>query len=238
MAMFDQNTSDALTPEEALAAVCGEGKKYATPAEMAKALLHADTHITVLESENADLRKKGDSSAEVQELLKAFKEGKFPTQQAPTQDQGKDKEPVDIDKKVEEILNTRLGAQAAKENQSKVIGHFKEHYGTRAGAQFDQLAKELDMDKAELEAMAAQRPQAVINLASKFLGTGQPGSEASLRGDHGTQGTQRSGTVPSTKSEILKQAEAEKWPRNKKYEVLNREASKAAREGRLDAWNR
>lgn len=238
MSMFDQNSNDALTPEEALAAVCGEGKKYATPAEMAKALLHADTHITVLESENADLRKKGDNSAEVQELLKALKDGKLPTQQAPTQDQGKDKEPVDIDKKVEEILNTRLGAQAAKDNQSKVISHFKEQFGAKAGAQFDQLAKELDMDKAELEAMAAQRPQAVINLASKFLVAPESGSGASLRGDQSSQGVHKSNGVPSTKAEIIKQAEAEKWPRAKKYEVLNREASKAAREGRLDAWNR
>lgn len=238
MGMFDQNSSDALTPEEALAALCGEGKKYASPAEVAKALLHADTHITVLESENADLRKKGDVSAEVQELLKAFKDGKPPVQQAPAQDQGKDKEPVDINKTVEEILNTRLGAQAAQDNQHKVIGHFTAQYGAKAGAQFEKLAKELDMNKADLEAMAAQRPAAVIKLATQFLGTGEQSGQASLKGDQGSHGAFKPNGVPSTKADIIKQAEAEKWPRAKKYEVLNREASKAAREGRLDAWNR
>lgn len=236
--MFDQNTEQELTPEEALAALVGEGKKYATPAELAKAALHANNHIAILESELADLRKSGGSQAEILAALKAIQDAKQ-TAQAPAQDQGKDKPDVDIDKLLEEKLNARYGQQTAKENQAKVVGHFKEQYGERAGSQFAKLAKELDMDAKTLEAMSAERPAAVIKLASQLLGANDQRGEGSLQGDRTVGGGVRQpGTVASTKSEILKQAEAEKWPRQKKYEVLNREASKATREGRLDAWNR
>jgi YesN/AraC family two-component response regulator len=241
MGMFDQNSNDGeLTPEEALVAVCGEGKKYATPAELAKAKLHADNHISVLEAELADLRKKGDSSAEVQELLKALREGKLPQQQAQTQDQGADKQEVDVDKLLEEKLNNRLNAQSAKENQSKVIGHFQTQYGTKAGDMFTKLASELEMDKQELEQMCASKPGAVIKLAGQLLGGAeQHNTAATLTGDKGQRNALNlGGEMPTTKSELLKKAEAEKWPRDKKYAALNREMSRATREGRLDAWNR
>lgn len=236
--MFDQNnTTGDLTPEEALAAVCGEGKKYASPAELAKAYLHADTHISVLEAEAADLRKKADTSTEVQELLKAIREGKQVQQQPPAQDQSREQQAPDLDKLLEEKLNSRLNAQAQESNQSKVIGHFKESYGNRANDMFDKLAKELEMDRAQLEQMCAERPAAVIKLANTFIGGSQPGM-ASLAGDFGKGGAPGTGGIPTTKSELIKKADAEKWPRAKKYEALNREMSRAAKEGRLDAWNR
>ena len=240
MGMFDQNndTNTELTAEEALNAVCGEGKKYATPAELAKAKLHADNHISVLEAELADLRAKSDRTGEFEKLLKATLENRQPTQQPATQDQGTDAQTVDVDKLLEEKLNARLNTQAEKENQSKVIGHFKTQFGDKAGEMFDKLSKELELDKAQLEQMAATRPGAVINMATKLLGGAQQHGSASLGGDGG-QGLQHNQNgAPSTRSELLKKAEAEKWPRAKKYEALNREMSRAAREGRLDAWNR
>lgn len=238
MGMFDQNSNEQeLTAEEALAALCGEGKKYATPAELAKAALHASNHIAVLEAENADLRKKGDKTTEFEALLKAALDGKQPQQQPATQDQGTTAPTVDVDKLLEEKLNSRLTAQTEKENQSKVIDHFKAQYGSKAGEMFNKLSQELEMDKEQLEKMAASRPGAVIKIASQLLGGAQEHSAASLGGDRTTTTAGSKGT-PSTKSELLKLAEAEKWPRAKKYEALNREMSRAAREGRLDAWNR
>lgn len=237
--MFDQNNSNGeLTPEEALAAICGEGKKYASAAELAKAYLNADNHISVLEAEAADLRKKGDQTAEVQELLKQLREGKLPQQQAPAPDPSKATEQLDIDKLLEEKLNTRLNADTQKANQSQVIGHFKGAFGTRAGDMFDKLAKELDMTKEQLEAMSAERPGAVVKLADKFLGTQVNGSTASLSGDHGAQGSGQPSGMPATRSELIKKAEAEKWPRAKKYQMLNQEMTRAAKEKRLDSWNR
>lgn len=239
MGMFDQNNStDTLTAEEALEVFVGEGKKYSTAAELAKAMLHANTHISVLESENADLRSKGNSSAEIQELLKAVRDGKPPVQ-SPPQDQGKGNQEVDIDKLLEEKLNSRLGAQAKQDNQKRVVAHFQQQFGNKAGDIFTKLATELELDLEQLETLAAEKPNSVIKLADRVLGNGQQqAGGTSLKGDQTLHGAQGGGGMPSTKSELLKKAAAENWPREKKYQALNLEMARAAREGRLDGWNR
>lgn len=235
--MFDQNSNNSeLTAEQALEALCGEGKKYATVGDLAKAYLNADNHISILEAETADLRKKADSITEVQALLKAMKEGTPPQQQAPVQDQNKE-QPQDLDKWLEDKLNSRSSEQTKEANQKKVIGHFQETFGASAGAMFDKMAKELDMNRDQLEQMSATQPNVVLKLAGSLFG-GKEAGAASLSGNAGGGAQPSHAGVPTTRSEILKKAEAEKWPRNRKYETLNREMTRAANEGRLDAWNR
>lgn len=242
MSMFDQNSEGnnggtELTPEQALEALVGEGKKYGTPAELAKALLHANNHIGVLEAETADLRKVGDQTAKIQEMLEKLA-NPAQLQQQQTQDQGKP-EPVDIDKLLEEKLNKHLGVQTQAQNQAQVIKHFQTTFGDKGAEYFNKLSSELGIPKEELEAMSANRPQAVIKLAERMFTVTQQQGSASLQGNSASIGkTNAPGAMPSTKSELIKLATEQKWSRAKKYEALNAEMSKAVREGRLDSWNR
>lgn len=237
MGMFDQNSEDSLTPEEALESLVGEGKKYATPAELAKAVLHASNHISVLEAENADLRTKGDSTASIHELLKQMQTQQTTPQPAARQDQPGNAQEPDWDKLIEERLNNKLGERDRASNQSAVAKHFQDTYGGKAAEFFGKLANELGLSKQELEEMSASRPQAVINLTGKlFVADRQPAS--SLKGDQGPGRSPANGAVPSTRSELLKYAADNKLGRSQKYELLNREMSRAAREGRLNEWNR
>lgn len=233
--MFDQNSENELSAEEALGALVGEGKKYATPQELAKAMLHAQTHISVIESENADLRSRSDNSKAIQEALERLTSGQH-QQQAPAPDQSKAPD-VDVAKTVQELLADELGKREQAANRQQVIQHFKQEFGGKAGEMFGTMAKELGFTVEQLENYAATNPQALIGLTGKLL-TVQHHSAASLSGNRAPGGDTGSTAAPSTKSEILKRAKEENWPAKKKYEILHREMARAGREGRLDTWNR
>ena len=72
MSLFDQsNTPDlsAIAPEQALEELVGEGKKYASAAELAKAMLHAQQHIDKLQGENGEFRSKLERASTIDEIL-------------------------------------------------------------------------------------------------------------------------------------------------------------------------
>ena len=79
--LFDQDNTNSsnelanLKPEEALDTLVGEGKKYATPAELALAYAHANSHIGKLQQENQQFREQEGKSHTIEELLEAVKKG-------------------------------------------------------------------------------------------------------------------------------------------------------------------
>lgn len=165
--MFDQNNSNTNTnnvPDEVkIEDLVGEGKKYSTVEDLAKAYLHADNHIKKIESENNDLRIKTEAAKSVDDILAGLKgttENTDSSHTTPTQDPDNGvKEEVDLEKLLEQKLAERDQQSQAATNKKMVIDALSAKYGNRAGEVFEAKAQELGTD---LETLSAQAPQLVL----------------------------------------------------------------------------
>jgi hypothetical protein len=238
--MFDQNSQQPqeIDPVAAFDGLVGEGKKYATPQELAKAYAHADTHLAVLEAENAKLREQASKGQTVAEILAELqKQQGQPTQKPNTQDQGAGgATQPDVQKLVEEALKRELSARQSQDNQRVVESYFKEKFGTKAGDMFTALGKELGMD---LESLSATNPAAVKALVEKMTGnTQQPGQSFSLQSGVRQPGSSGAEANATTRSGILALAEKEGWSTSKKYATLHAAYNKALTTNTVNEFNR
>lgn len=155
-------------PQE-LAELVGDGKKYKTVEEAIKSVVPAQKHIQTLEQELADLRVKAAKVAATEELLEEIrKQGITPaaTQTPQTNGTSPQVTPVDIDKKVEEILNRKAMAAVQATNRQAVIQAFEQAYGKEGGeAAYVKLAQENNLPLGELNRLAVTSPEAVLRLA-------------------------------------------------------------------------
>lgn len=184
--LFGSDTNEEqfedITPEEAMNTLVGEGKKYATPAELAKALLHSQKHIKTLESETAQLREAQQKAQSVEELLKELRGA---TQQpspapAPMDDQqpdasGQQQQGKSIEELLEEKLNQRDASARAKANQDYVAAELSKKLGGDAGRLYREAGARLGVD---LDELSAKSPEAVLRLVAGTVTT-QPQQQAS-----------------------------------------------------------
>lgn len=165
MSLFDQsNTPDlsAIAPEQAFEELVGEGKKYASAAELAKAMLHAQQHIDKLQSENGEYRGKLERASTIDEILGKLN-GQQQAQQATPQTQDQSQAP-DVNKLVEEALAKSLAQRSQQSNldvfKSKLVGM----YGNSAADKFN--AVKAEYAGVDIESIAAANPDAAL----KFFG--------------------------------------------------------------------
>ncbi len=149
----------------------GEGKKYASVAEALKALEHAQTHISKIESENGELRTKVAGATSAEEVLRAVKE---------LQEKGRTSgaEPVDaealaklVNSTLEQQLTAREQAQLAKANAAAVTKALAEKYGDKAEEVYKAKAAELGITVARLNQLASESPKAALAYFGTTSGT-------------------------------------------------------------------
>ena len=153
--------------------VTEDGKpKYRSAEDALAALQASQDHIKRLEAENADFRTNAVKSQTTQEILDALKErGGEP---APA---------VNLSKEVTDIVLQTLSAndkaKAMKVNTAIVIDAATKLYGDKVEAVFYGKAKELGFDRAGINELSANNPQAVLRLlgleAAKPATTQAPG---------------------------------------------------------------
>lgn len=192
--MFDQNNdasgqvdpSTNKTADELFAEMVGEGKKYGTPQELAKAYLHADSHISRLEKENEEYRIKVEAAKSVDDILAKLKPAEsHPDTPAPkTPEQEAEKQP-DIDSLVQKALESKMQEQTGSQNKAQVTEALRAKFGQSAGDTFDKKQQELGVD---LEQLAAQSPQAVLALFG-VTASSSHSSAPPVSGDLHQQGT-------------------------------------------------
>lgn len=162
MALFDQdNTPDlsAVTPEVALEELVGEGKKYATTGDLAKALLHAQAHIGKLESENGQYREQVSRAATIDEIMSKL--STQPAQQQPAaSDQATPDAQPDLAKLVEQQFATLTKKQQEQANLDAFRTALVNAYGTEAAAKFS--AAKAQCQGVDLEAIAAANPKVAL----------------------------------------------------------------------------
>ncbi len=159
-----------ITGAEALEHMVGEGKKYATAEDLAKAALNGQVHISKIEQENATLRDTSTSAKGIDDILAALKG----QQQPPTDG---NQLPADQQKPAgsdEPTVAEQIAAAFAKRDQGQVdqkedanlnetVELLAKQYGDKATAVYAQVGHDLGID---MEALAKKSPQAVMKLVN------------------------------------------------------------------------
>jgi len=108
----EQVLGETLTEDAAqsdpVAELVGEGKKYATVEELAKAKIHADNHIQTLIQEKRELEAKTETSSTVDAILAKLDNPQDPVVAEPARTE---QEAVDIAALVEQKLTEKLTAK-------------------------------------------------------------------------------------------------------------------------------
>lgn len=182
-----------LPPE--VAALVGEGKKYATVEAALAAVPHAQNHISKLEQELATLRSDLEKRKTTQELLEALK---TTTPETAPQSQGVGQE--QIAQMVEQMMQQNEKKKSAQANLEQVTSKFKEVYGDRAKEELSKLSVSTGLPIDELSRMATISPNSVLQLAGITNKQSQPVPPKTV-GTVNTQGTQGTSQVLSAKVE-------------------------------------
>lgn len=185
MSVFD----DTSTLDNPLETLVGEGKKYATIEDLAKAYVNADQFIGQLKTENQDFRDQLNGRKTVEELLEEQRRTNT-TQQS----QGNNQPPEKTEQPkpfTEEDLAARIKEEiqkTARENQvannvNTVASRLIELYGSDAKANevVKQKAQELGVSVEFLQGVAAQSPKAFFAQLGVDAGNPRPGGPT--RGD-------------------------------------------------------
>lgn len=166
MSIF-QTADQPVGQTAALNDLVGDGKKFKTVEDLAKAKLESDNFIESLKRENKEMRE--DLSARLtveQALAKAREAGTVetpkPTENTPTQQR---QEP-DLNTQIEQALNKRDQARTVQSNIEIVTNKMTEVYGSvdKAAENISTKSKELGMSVEALQQMAATNPKAFFKL--------------------------------------------------------------------------
>lgn len=155
--------SGATPPEtkgsgEIVGALVGEGQKYKTVDELAKAYLHADTFIQQLKEENQKYREQVAAAKSIDDVLQRM-------EQAQQEQQTTHVEPdkVDISALVEQTLTQREAKKIQEANLLEADRLMKERHGAQAVELFKAKAATPELQKLYME-LAARSPSDFVAL--------------------------------------------------------------------------
>jgi hypothetical protein len=154
----NQNNTSSNNLSDKVSELVGEGKKYATEAEALNALVHAQTHISTIETENQTLREKLDNAKKVEDVLSKLD---AQVDNATTNTQ-QEVDPVDIDALLEEKLTLREKQAVQINNKNSVNSKMVEMFGDKAQDQMLTKANELGMTVEQMQATAENSPNAFL----------------------------------------------------------------------------
>ena len=189
-----QNPPTGISLPQEVAELVGEGKKYKSAEDALKSIPHAQSHISKLEEEMAQMREELAKRKAAEELLEEFKANGF--KQEPTTVKS---EPVDIESVVAKVLSQKEQQALAQSNQKQVVQAFDGKYGEKGEEMYIKLAEDAGMSVAELNLLAARSPKALFKLAGFEQKESIPSktqSSVNTEGFQSTSSTNLSAKVP------------------------------------------
>ena len=163
----DSNNQNELSGEDSLKLLVGEGKKYATVEDMAKGMVHGQTHITKLESEATTLREDAQKQTSIDEILAAINADKGSNQHSEQQQQedqpAAKPDTVDIATQIKTALAEQAQTTSAEANVQQVTSSLSKSLGARANEVYSRVGKELGVN---LDELSKTSPEAVIRLCT------------------------------------------------------------------------
>lgn len=153
-------------------------RKYKDVQAALEALKHSQEFIPQLKADKeANERRLAEVEAENQRLktleatLAALQSGNAPVQNTPAP-QGVN--PDDVASLVNKALTQRENEARRASNLSQVVSAVREVFGADADKQFYQKAQEMGLSQMQVNNLAAESPQAVLNLFGLKRNTSQP----------------------------------------------------------------
>lgn len=220
----DNNSNENVSGEDALKLLVGEGAKYKTVEDLARAALHGQSHISKIEQENVALRDSQLKASSIDEILAAIKGGGSQQQSDDNLQQddnpAKGSDPVDMKATIEQMLNQRESQSTAAKNAEAVRVALAKALGDQAGSIYSKIGSSLGVD---LDKLSQESPQAVINLVLQQRPANQDNTlpHGSIRGQ---EPTTTSGDLNYEAIQLLHKAG--KLPRHEKFRLENEQLSK------------
>lgn len=153
----------------------GEGKKFKTPADLAKAKAHSDAFIERLQREQAALRNELNTRVKIEELMDRMSTGKDTngntSQGTQTSGEGghegtapKNLSPEDIEKVVEQRLAKREQEARVTSNVQAVKDRLKAEYGDNFANELADRTAQLGLTREFVADIAKREPRALFAL--------------------------------------------------------------------------
>jgi len=174
LSLFNTDTNDQTVTFDALV---GEGKKYKTNDDAAKAIVEKDNFIERLKAEQEELRRElqtrtptVDRTQEILDRMEALnkREPVTPTEphREPERTEYKGLSEADIDR----VLSQREAKAKAEANIARVKEKLLETYGEQYGQALKSIAEKNGLSAKDLDDLAARSPQLIFNLIPRNTG--------------------------------------------------------------------
>ena len=203
------NSQTTTSFEDLLGMVTNESgeRKYRDVPSALQGLQHAQTFISQLKGENAQLKQEIEGlriqAAKIVELEQTIKTLTANVQNPPEQRP----EGVTIEQTLAEMLERKLTEREREAQRSanilKVVNSVREKYGEKAEEVFYGKAKELGMSIAEINELASKSPQAVLGLIGVAASKTEPFTSVVPSGANTEGITPPSGTLVKANSGAL-----------------------------------
>lgn len=156
--------SDEQAPEVKFDDLVGEGKKYRDPDALAKKTVHADQHISNLESELAELRQELATRTTIEDMMDKLNQRQPTREPLDTTQPEPGKDQVDLTSEVQRLLAAEKEKDRREANISKTRAGLRERFGADYNNRLTQIADELSVSKDFLTQMAASSPEGFMKL--------------------------------------------------------------------------
>lgn len=168
MSLFNTGADQAPKIED----LVGEGKKFKSVEDLARAKLEADSFIEKIKAENEELRREVTSTRPVdrtQEILDRMENLFTKPVTPPVAPQEPERTEVKglTTKDVEELLVQRERQATAERNLNTVKQKLQEVYGEKYGDALKSMAEKNGLTSGYIDQLAASAPQVVLNLMAQ-----------------------------------------------------------------------
>jgi vacuolar-type H+-ATPase subunit I/STV1 len=148
----------------------GEGKKFKTPDDLAKAKLESDRFIEKLQNEQRELREELNKRLTIEDALRKAQEAgvqvepRQPSEPAPVPQ--RQNEQLNISSEVEKVITKREQESKFRNNLETVFSRMTDLYGNadKAAEVISSRSRELGMSVNALQQMASENPKAFFQL--------------------------------------------------------------------------
>ena len=173
----EDTSSVTQTQSEMVAALVGEGRKYKTVDDLAKAYINADSFIEQLKAENPQLKEQTVANKTIDDVLERLQQQQT-TQPADQQVMVKQPSVEDLTKLVEATVTGLETKKKRQDNILKADAKMKELFGEKAAEKFAAVAITPDLQRVYTD-LASVDPDKFVSL---FAGEAQKSTMADAGG--------------------------------------------------------
>jgi hypothetical protein len=242
---FVDSASNSSELDSYLNLYVGEGKKYKTVADLAKAYANADVFIETLKREKREVEEELQAEREkfksLADVLDVF--GKKEVVEKPKQESTPKQTEQNLEEVVRQVLAKEAQQQEVVKKKQETKQRLLEAFGSedKAAEKINSFIKDNPNKKSVVEILATTDPDALIKLLKDEEGNTQPTQQKqvtpTLGGKSASAGTNTSGVLPITWSEARRiRKENPSYYKTHKFQKMLHEAALVAQKQGIDFY--